>query len=609
MSKVTPKQKFDLMLTGIFFLFVYLYIWLRIQPELLFFNIGIITGPTFFRTGVLFFKQHLFYSGGPAEYLTALLSQSYYYSSLGAAVITLTAFLFFMATKSVAKQISKTVPAFLCCLPALVVLILGCQYQNPLITTVPLLISLWFSILFFNISSKRTPLRLVQFIVMSAALYYLSGGVSVVFALLATVYTLTIKRKFLLSISYMLAWPIIVYIIGVGIFQQPLNDAMLCLTPFNWRFGRYPKNVLGTQTLMAVCALYLYYPLVITLLLPVSKLFSNKIRNTKFTSLLSAVLLGTLCFLSIHFMFYRKGKDHCKLVYFYRHHKWDQLIEYTRTIPANHYNRLYYYFLNRALHSNGRLLDEMFSYRQRMDNLLITGTKRVMPPHPSQELLECDLFVKLGLVNLAEKKAYEVLERSNESPLAMENLVNIYLARGNFENARVILNVLSRDLVYRKRSQQLLKLIEEDKISQIEEISEIRLVMSTIDCHHFDNKIEQLMLNLLESNPYNRGALEYLAANCLVNGQLKKIVGVVGRFKDAGYAQLPRHIQEAILLNEEIYRKKPDIKGYSIKPEARHRFNKFKLIVQSTDKATIKQKLLPHFGDTYYFYYYFPKNH
>ena len=116
------------------------------------------------------------------------------------------------------------------------------------------------------------------------------------------------------------------------------------------------------------------------------------------------------------------------------------------------------------------------------------------------------------------------------------------------------------------------------------------------------------MLNLLESNPYNRRALEYLAANCLVNGQLKKIVGVVGRFKDAGYAQLPRHIQEAILLNEEIYRKKPDIKGYSIKPEARHRFNKFKLIVQSTDKAAIKQKLLPHFGDTYYFYYYFPKN-
>jgi predicted Zn-dependent protease len=249
----------------------------------------------------------------------------------------------------------------------------------------------------------------------------------------------------------------------------------------------------------------------------------------------------------------------------------------------------------------------MFSYQQLTGNLLLTDNKKPTSRHVSQELLVADLLVELGHINLAEKEAYEVLEASNESPWAMENLVNIYLARGNYDNASIILNVLRRDLAYRKRSQQLLKLIEEDGISQIEEISQIRSVMSTFDSHYYAHETEQLMLNLLGSNPNNRIALEYLAAYYLINGQMKKIEEIVSRFKDAGYAQLPRHIQEAILLIEQRYKEKPDIKGYSINPEVRRRFNKFKQLSASMNKAAVKQKLLPLFGDTYYFYYLFPK--
>jgi len=65
MSKVTPKQKLDLMLTGTFFLFIYLYVWLCIRPELIYFNLGVMLEPVFFRTGVLFLQQHLVYPAGP----------------------------------------------------------------------------------------------------------------------------------------------------------------------------------------------------------------------------------------------------------------------------------------------------------------------------------------------------------------------------------------------------------------------------------------------------------------------------------------------------------------------------------------------------------------
>lgn len=604
MSKVTPKQKFDLMLTGTFFLFIYLYVWLRIRPEVLYFNLGVNIEPVFFRTGVLFLRQHLLYPGGPAEYLTALLSQGFLCSSLGAAIITFTALLLLLAAKCLAKRASKTLPTLLFYLPVLAVLILCCCYENPLIITVPLLLALWFSIIFIDISSKNTAVRLTAFIVMFAVLYYLSGGVSILFALLVTAYASVIERRFLLSVSYLLAWAITVHIVGVTLFQQPLNEALLALTPFSCRY-RSPNYGVTPQVLVVLFTLYLYYPLLVVLSLAANKPCGPKGRKLKYQSGLKIVVLAALCFLSVYFPSFRRKKSICTLVYFYRNQQWKQLLEYARTIPANHCSKMHSYLINRALYDTGELLDQMYSYCPPWPGSIMftsTGSNTIR-----QNLLTCDLYFKLGYVNLAENKAYAVLEELNESPMAMENLVNIYLVKGETENARMMLNVLSKDLLYHKRSQHLLKLIEEDRISSIEEISKIRLVKSTIDCFASQNKTRKFLLNLLESNPGNRRAIEYLTAEHLIRGDLKSAVDNVGRFRDAGYTQLPRHLQEAILISEEINKEKPDIKGYSITPETKHRFNKFKLILNSEDKATAKQKLLPHFGDTYYYHYYFPK--
>jgi tetratricopeptide (TPR) repeat protein len=402
----------------------------------------------------------------------------------------------------------------------------------------------------------------------------------------------------------MLVWPIIVYIIGVGIFQRPLNDAMLCLTPFSWRFGR-PNNTLTPQMLVVVLTLYLYYPLLAVLSLAANKLCGHKGSKLKYQSVLKIVVLAALCFSSVYFSSFRRRKDICTLVYFYRHHQWKQLLEYASTIPVNHRNKMHTYLINRALYEAGGLLDQMFSRSPQRPGAPMFILKRLNTVR--QNLLTCDLFLKLGHVNLAEKKAYEALGKLKESPMAMENLVNIYLAKGETENARMILNVLSKDLLYHKRSKHLLKLIEEDRISSIKEISKIRLVMSTIDGHASQNQTQIMLLNLLESNPGNRRALEYLTADYLTRGDLKSAVDNIGRFRDIGYARLPRHLQEAVLLYEQVYREKPDTKGYDINPEVRRRFNKFKQFSRSMNKTTARPKLLPIFGDTYYFYYIFSK--
>jgi len=413
-----------------------------------------------------------------------------------------------------------------------------------------------------------------------------------------------VERRFLLSISYLLAWALTVHIVGVLLFKQLLSEALLAFTPFSYRY-RSPNYSVTPQVLVVMFTLYLYYPLLIVLSLAAKKSCGPTGRKLKYQSVLRIVVLAALCFLSVTFPSFRRKKGICTLVYFYRNQQWKQLLEYARRVPASHSSKMHSYFINRALYETGELLDQMYSYGPPWPgSLLFTSAKT---SEVRQNLLTCDLFLKLGYANLAENKAYAVLEELKESPMGMDNLVTIYLAKGETENARMALHVLSKDLFYHKRSQHLLKLIEEDRISSIEEIAKIRSVRSTIDCFAPENQTHRLLLNLLESNPHNRRALEYLTAEYLTRGILKEAVDTIGRFRDIGYTQLPRHLQEAILISEDIYKEKPDMKGYSITPETRQRFNEFKLILDSEDGAAAKQKLLPHFGDTYYFHYYFPK--
>ena len=170
----------------------------------------------------------------------------------------------------------------------------------------------------------------------------------------------------------MLVWPIIVYIIGVEIFQQPLNNAMLCLTPFSWRFRR-PENNLTPQVLVVLLTLYLYYPLLAVFSLAANKLCGHKGSKLKYQSVLKIVVLAALCFSSVYFSSLRRRKDICTLVYFYRHNQWKQLLEYARTIPVNHRSKMHSYFINRALYEAGELLDQMFSRSpQRPGTLMLT---------------------------------------------------------------------------------------------------------------------------------------------------------------------------------------------------------------------------------------------
>lgn len=60
---------------------------------------------------------------------------------------------------------------------------------------------------------------------------------------------------------------------------------------------------------------------------------------------------------------------------------------------------------------------------------------------------------------------------------------------------------------------------------------------------------ERMLQGLLERNPRNRMAFEYLMAHYLLTRQPAKLAANLSRFDELGYPRVPRHCQEAVLIH------------------------------------------------------------
>jgi hypothetical protein len=87
-----------------FFALLCLYLWQVVDPRLIY-SIGTITNFPVFFTGWDFFLGQVVHAGGMVMYLSALLSQLFYYSWAGALVITVQAWLLAACTGYLLKSV------------------------------------------------------------------------------------------------------------------------------------------------------------------------------------------------------------------------------------------------------------------------------------------------------------------------------------------------------------------------------------------------------------------------------------------------------------------------------------------------------------------------
>jgi len=287
--------------------------------------------------------------------------------------------------------------------------------------------------------------------------------------------------------------------------------------------------------------------------------------------------------------------------YYAYHRMWPQVFQAFHRHP----NSLFIvHAVNRALYHTGRLGSDMFAYPQHPDTLFLTSKKRF-----AAFWKKFDVYIDLGVMNLAESALTESLIRLGERPIILKRLALINMVKGDLGAARVYLGALSKTLFHADWANNYLARLQSDpNLSMDDQIQHLRDMMMETD-YGFTNYVpERILLALLQKNRYNRMAFEYLMAWYLLTGQLDKLVQNLDRLDDFNYEGIPRHYEEAILIYEVLTGTKVDLKGRQISQRTHQRARGFSSIsnrFRSSNEMTAMLATAPYFGDTYFFYYNF----
>ncbi len=635
----------------LFFALFYLYLWLEVDLRFIYHGAGIITNFPVFCRGWEFFQESLSHPGGFVEYLSAFLSQFFYYSWAGALIVAMQAWLICACTDDILIAIKALRFRWLRFIGPVLLLTMYNQYTYHFATATALLAALLFVCLYLRITPKSNLLGLIVFLVLSMTMYTIAAGAWLLFAVLCVIYELVFQRRWQMGLVYLFSAPLITYVLGGFIFGVSIIDSFSKLWPFSWEiltiFAGDSTGIAGPARMVTmVYALYLFLPLA-TLVLGLWRMFigspalppthnSSEAKHDSISgrrkvkkgpqSKPSKLAKGILSWytgmpalrwsieLSVLFVVTgaaallshdNKLKSMFAVDYYSWHKMWPQVLEASRHNPEKYHP----YILNavcQALYHTDRLSHDLFSYPKQCNVHALV----VPSPGPiyyySTIWKSTPTYLDLGLINLAENRLIESLETFGERPMILKELALVNLARGNTCTAQVYLAALSKTLFYADWADNYLNCLQSDpNLSTDDRIRHLRELMVTEDYGYSSCNFEEFLLALLKKNNQNRMAFEYLMTHYLLSRQPDKFVQNLERLNDFDYSVIPRVYEEAILL----YRfagKKVELGGREISRESQERFSRFYSVYfgqYGGNKRAAFGKLARDYGDSYLFYY------
>lgn len=608
--KILFRPKYDWLISAMFFVAAYFFLWFGVEINLVYHYSEIFRKALFFETGWQFLLNYLSYPSGLSQYMAAFLTQLCYFSWLGALCITLVAWGIYRLTVSLTAFAAESPWRAFCYMPAILMLMMCCRYENPLSTGMAVLIAVFFSVMYEKFSPYHIFARAALFTIICGILYYIAGSAVLIFVALAAIYECFHHSKPVSGVLYILLGAAVYWFLGAVVFKQDSSELLLFSNPFS----RVAQN-LEKEKLARVFegALFIGIPVLVLLVNLVRKLVNSRsvIRTSGW---ITQIALLALIVVPGILVFYRPElKKAIQVRYFNCRRQWPELLAVAKTIPPNQYQPFTINAINRALYYTGRMGDEMFAYPQNCDNRdLVLGAGDAN----NIALMErMELCLELGMVNVAERIAYEFLNWTNDrpNPYVLKQLALIYITKGKIETARVFLRALSKNLIYGREAKELLGRLEIDPMLQNDEhIRYLRSVMMTTDLLFGPYSGEgQCMEELLGANKHNRMAFEYLMAHYLLSNQLDKFVENIPRLDDFGYPDkigIPRHYQEAILLYIGTTNKNVDLGSKKIDNGIINQLYEMNKAMDNSgvkDANEMQRILSPKFGRSYFYYYFF----
>lgn len=628
----------------LFFLLCFLYLWLVVEPNLIYHCFGTILpdAPTF-AAGGSFLRDSLGVPGGPATYVSGLLSQGFYFAWLGAAIIVLAGFCLSELSRRHLAAAGFAQAAVAASLPAIMFFLIYSRYKHPLTVSLAVSLGLLLSLVVERTPSHRPVVRVAACCFMVVLGFWLGGaGTLLVFALMTAVHALgrvcaahhlasdqavvgvrcTPYELLALPASVAIVWALARYV-----FLIPARQALLTLTPFA------PSVASGMDTLAKVLIFLLYgfVPLAVLLVLVGKRALAARGRKPSVLArktrgehkratterkgapsavfkkpALSAVPI-VLMALGLYLTYDELRKPYVLSNYYACQKRWDKVLELGRRLPKGKNNVYVSHDTLRALYHTGRLPYDMFRYPLVPEAILLTHEER------QSDLTEwklSDIFLELGHVNMAQKLASELLTTKGQLGIALEELGWISIIKGHPGTARVYLNAMKKDPIHRGRAELLLLALDSGfPPDQAAYIDRIRSCMFDETAGVTGTEpVDETLAALLKHNPRNKMAFEYLMACYLLTKRVDKIVENMERFHDLGYQKMPTLYEEAILIHYGSTGQQVDLAKFPISRETLQRYEAFVRTASAMgtqDRQAALNRLIRDFGTSYFFYYTF----
>ncbi|AQT69873.1 hypothetical protein STSP2_03073 [Anaerohalosphaera lusitana] len=585
-----------------FFSALFLYILRMIEPVLLYerFNISSVIIP--FEESWTFLSEFLLRPGGPVEYLTSYLFIFFENNLAATIIITALAVLLWFSVRMLFKTSGSPWPGILAWVPTAAMIIPFARYDYTVESFVSLAICTLTAAIFIKVAPCRSVARIIIYVLAFSSLYYAFAAYAFAFAVF--VIMREFQRNIKTATAFLIAALVITYLIlSLPIFQPiPPDFTVFSIVP-KWA-NELSKNALITAPAFMAAILLLT---IVFVRKPAQK---KKKRNKQKNSLgwlkptASAIIVISACAVSLHYAFQPKHKTSLKTDYLTRQGKWNELIACGQKDPYLFVNPSYNHNLNLALYHKGRFETDLFKYPQ--DPKALTLEHHQGQKNRRLSFKAAQLILKLGYVNDAEKKCYELLESAGNWPDVIETLGLVNLAKDQTITADNFLKKLSHFPSHTEKAQALLNRKQGSQEAKLVEKLQSR-ALCNINLKKLAPNADNWFEWLLAKDPTNEMAFKYMMAHYLLTKQTNKITQHIHRLKDFGRAEVPRNYQEAIVLeiarsgNDNVVPSawRPSDKSIAVYRRFLDACSRFKNSKQA------KQALAQQYGNTYYYYHTF----
>ena len=276
---------------------------------------------------------------------------------------------------------------------------------------------------------------------------------------------------------------------------------------------------------------------------------------------------------------------------------WDAILDFVSDKPMNNY--LFMNYANLALANKGELANRAFHYYPKGMNSLLTTVNST----GTVRLLASDIHYTVGCIAEAQQHAFEAQVTFPQSMgiQTMKRLVKTNLIFGHHAVAEKYLSLIAQTTFHKEWAQKYSRFLFNDQAIEADaELGEKRRSLSQRNRFAMFYGWTPELQDILEVNPENRQAKEYLGLSYLMNKDLKGFQ----LFLDKHYGTkkdrtLPLSFQQAVMALDQ-----PDkVEEYNVSAAVKEQYGQFmRQYAQNRQNPNLKNVMHRSFGHTAWYY-------